>query len=169
MSRSQQFDADTTYSTSDIAVGGGSGITVYLGGVRRGMKPVPGRSVQSLKFFYGDNNRMIGFEIKLTDGIHALVGRHSDNATETFHFAEGEKVSSLKVWTNAEFTGRCGKIELKTDKNRQFNVDCPADGDPYVYDIGSGTLAGVFGKFGADIDCLGFSLLRHKVLQNYKD
>ncbi len=159
MSHIQGFDADTTYSTSDIAVGGGGGLTFYVGGVKRGMKPATGRSVQSLKFFYGEANRIRGFEIKLTDGIHTIVGNDSTRATETFHFAEGEKVSSLKVWADNHETGRCGRIELITDRNRPFTVESAKNGDPYVYEIGSGTLAGVFGKFGLELDCLRFSLL----------
>ncbi len=162
MSRVQAFNADTTYSTSDVAVGGGGGLTFYIGGVRRGMKPTTGRSVKSLKFFYTENKHMCGLEISLTDGIATFVGRYSDNNTGHFVFEEGEKISSLKVWTDGHDNGRCGRIELVTDRNRQFNVDCPTDGDPHVYDIGSGRLAGVFGKMGVDMDCLGFSLLRHE-------
>ncbi len=45
-----------------------------------------------------------GLEIRLTDGTHTIVGRGSDSSTKTFCFAEGEKISSLKVWEDTTVT-----------------------------------------------------------------
>ena len=47
-----------------------------------------------------------------------------------------------------------------TDLNRRFSFKLGSTGNPYKPEIGSGLLVGVFGHQGADIDCLGFALLR---------
>ena len=170
MSRIHIMDVDTTYSTSNVAVGGSGGYEIFLGAARKGSKPTLGRTVYLLKFFYGNANAISGIEIRLTDGIKCIVGRVSSagNCSEII-FADGEKITSLKVWSfNRGGDGRLGRIELTTDRNGQLHVDAPREGEPHEYDVGSGTLIGIFGKGAGDIHCLGFSLLRPKVLQDYK-
>ena len=45
--------------------------------------------------------------------------------TDEFYFADGEKVTSLKIWYNSYGGGRCGKVELVTSQNRTFIIDAP--------------------------------------------
>ena len=70
-----------------------------------------------------------------------------------------KKITLLKLWGDTYSTDRCGGFQLKTNKRREF-VAGYTGGTPYVPEIGSGILVGVFGRAYTQIDCLGFGLLR---------
>lgn len=155
------MNINTGIFTSDVAVGGdGSGHQFYYG-VPSGTRGVPssGTTIRSLQFWY-NGNTVRGIEIRLSDGGQHTFGKLEDSRTDRFYFSEGEEVSSLKIWSSDHGRGRCGRIELSTNQGRSFVVPSRATGDPYVPEVGSGKLLGVFGRDGDDIDCLGFGLLR---------
>ena len=159
MTYEQILSVDVAYYTSNIALGGGGGNAFYYG-LDPQQGPKSGVVVRSLKA-YCDGNTMRGLEVELTDGSKHTFGMVAGTPTDTFYIAEGEKVTSLKLWAGTYLSGRSGGFELTTDQKRTFSVDPPDRiGEPYQPEIGSGILVGVFGKCGNDIDCLGFGLLR---------
>ena len=159
MTYEQICSVDEAYYTSNIAMGGNSGSGFYYG-LDPQQGPQSGVVVRSLKA-YIDENTMRGLEVELVDGSKQMFGQVEGKPTDIFYFAEGEKVTSLKLWAGNFSDGRSGGFELTTNQKRTFSVDAPnRTGEPYQPEIGSGLLVGVFGKCGDDIDCLGFGLLR---------
>ena len=159
MTYEQICSVDEAYYTSNIALGGGGGSAFYYG-LDPQQGPKSGVVVRSLKA-YCNIHTMNCLEVELTDGSKQMFGRVGGKPTDIFYFAEGEKVTSLKLWAGKFSTGRSGGFELTTNQSRTFSVYPPnRTGEPYQPEIGSGLLVGVFGRSGDDIDCLGFGLLR---------
>ena len=159
MTYEQIFSVDEAYYTSNIALGGSGGSGFYYG-LDPQQGPKSGVVVRSLKA-YCDKNTMRCLEVELTDGSKQKFGSATGTPTDTFYIAEGEKVTSLQLWAGKYKNGRSGGFELTTDQNRTFSVHPPnRTGQPYQPEVGSGILVGVFGMSDADIDCLGFGLLR---------
>ena len=153
-------EVDTSYFTSNIAVGGRGGRRFYYGlGPRK--PPASGTVVRSLKAWWSSRNKIMrGLEIELTNGWRRTFGKKAEGYTERFYIDAGEKISSLKIWYRNYRTGRIGGFELITDQNRKFSVSPEGHGNPYKPELGSGILVGVYGGHGGDIDYLGFGLLR---------
>ena len=153
---------DTSYFTSNVAIGGRGGRKFYYG-LRPGMSPRSGTVVRSLKAWW--SSRMRGLEIELTNGQIRRFGKNAGQSTERFYIATGEKISSLKIWYTNFDTGRTSGFELITDQKRRFSVNPGGHGSPYEPELGSGILVGVYGGYGHDIDHLGFGLLRRATAQ----
>lgn len=153
------MNINTAYFTSQTAVGGSGGGEFYYGVKKGQISPSSGAVVRLLKAWY-DSNTMRGIQIELTNGGKHSFGRQEGTQSQPFYFADGETIQSLKIWASDHDTGRCGGFELITNEGRKFDVDARRTGDPYQPEIGSGILVGLFGRAGADIDCLGFALLR---------
>lgn len=152
----QRFpDVDTSYYTSNVAIGGASGgeFTLNVGNV--------GPVVRSLQFWSSENNRIVGMEASFTEPKDKffLHGRKVGAECDRFYFADGEKITSLKLWKSDFKGGRLGALELKTDQDRTLKFGNPT-GEAYEVDTGSGLLIALFGHSGKDIDCLGFAILR---------
>ena len=166
-------EVDTSYFTSNIAVGGRGGRRFYYG-LRPRKPPASGTVVRSLKAWWSPRNKIIrGLEIELTNGWRRTFGKKAEGYTERFYIDAGEKISSLKIWYRQYRTGRIGGFELITDRNRKFSVSPEGHGNPYKPELGSGILVGVYGGHGGDIDYLGFGLVRRAraemISVNYPD
>ena len=159
MTYRQIHAVDEAYYTSNVALGGNGGYPFYCG-LQREQCPQSGTVVRSLKAWC-DTKNLRCLEVGLTDGFSKKFGRPEGTPTDTFYFATGEKVTSLKLWGGDHQKGRSGGFQLTTNQSRTFSVD-PSNrtGVPYQPELGCGILVGVFGRSGIDIDCLGFGLLR---------
>ena len=155
----QRFDSiDTSIFTSNLAIGGDGGGEFYCNvDPKMGIKSEV--IVRSLKFWYNNEQGVNSVKVELTNGKNATYGRMEDEETDIFYIADGEKITSLKLWRNDYEKGRLGALELTTDQNRKCSFG-QRSGRLYEPEIGSGLMVGIFGRSGHDIDCLGFALLR---------
>ncbi|CDQ92459.1 unnamed protein product [Oncorhynchus mykiss] len=83
-------------------------------------------------------------------------------AVETFGNFEfelylGERITKLSLWGNGVGT-RLGAIKFTTSENREFFEKMTSWGlkTEYTIDVGSGICLGLQGRYGSDIDCMGF-------------
>lgn len=160
MSYEHSYDVDDSFFSSKIAVGGNGGGEFYCG-LNKGQGPTSGVVVRSLQTWHEDNIIFKGLEVELSDGSRRTMGNTSGAATERFFIAPGEKITSLEIWKTLPIRERCGGFELTTDQKRTFKTHGIGGGaGAYEPNLGSGILVGVFGRSGAEIDCLGFALLR---------
>lgn len=128
--------------------------------VGQGRTPRSGRGIRSLKAWYDSTNTILnGLEVELTDESEMTIGRETGEPSEKFYLADGEKITSLKLWGDTYSTDRTGGFQLITSEKREFTFGYTR-GTPYTPEIGSGILVGVFGRAQTQIDCLGFGLLR---------
>ena len=150
----QQFGSvDTSYFTSNIALGGRGGKDFNDGTD----VPKSGTAIRSLQVWY-DENVIRGIVVVFSNETKHSYGTTSGvKSTEVFYIAPGEKFTDLQLWNGKD---RFGGIELRTDQNRSFSIKVGSVGEPYKPEIGSGLLIGVYGNSGTDLDCLGLALLR---------
>ncbi len=112
----QQFPGvKTSFFTSNIAIGGPGG-SPFVYGIEDSQSPTSATVVRSLQAWV--NSKFFrGIQVELTDGQTRLFGFAEGTATEKFYLANGEKVTSLKVWGAREYT-RNGGFEMKTSNGR---------------------------------------------------
>uniref|UniRef100_A0A8C8F3T7 Jacalin-type lectin domain-containing protein n=1 Tax=Oncorhynchus tshawytscha TaxID=74940 RepID=A0A8C8F3T7_ONCTS len=101
-----------------------------------------------------------GWQVKavraeLTDGEVATFG--DANTFNEFEFKLGKRITKLSLWGNGAGT-RLGAIKFTTSENRQFFEKMTSWGlkTEYTIDVGSGIGLGLQGRYGSDIDCMGF-------------
>ncbi len=160
MAYQQTSDVNDSYFTSNVAIGGPGG-SEFLCGVGPD-PPQSGTVVRSLKVWYYKGSGITALEVGLSNGRFKSFGIKTHNATasEKFVIAPGEKISSLKLWPSTYQGGRCGGFEVITNQNRTFSIDAWKCNPLYQPEIGSGLLVGMYGRVCADIDSLGFAILR---------
>ena len=153
------YDFDTAYLSSSTGIGGMGGKNYYFGIPKRG--PLKsGTVVRSIKAWKNDYT-LKALEVELSDGSVHSAGHKEGEQSDPFFFAQGEKLTSLKLWGGDSAGGRATGIELHTDDKRSFNFTVRDHmKTSYEPDLGSGILVGVFGRSDHDIDCLGFGMLQ---------
>ena len=93
------------------------------------------------------------------DSVSKVYGSQWGNFDE-ITIAPKETIKSAKLWGNGKGT-RFGHIELHTSDDQTFDHGKDVDGqNAYPTDVGSGILAGVCGRSGVEIDCLGLIFVR---------
>ena len=104
-------------------------------------------------------------------GLEGLKVTYSDDSVSKVHgstkgdfneitIAPKETVTSAVLWGNGKGT-RSGHITLHTSADQTFDHGKDIKGqDAYPTDVGSGILAGVCGRSGAEIDCLCLIFIR---------
>jgi hypothetical protein len=115
-----------------------------------------GWQLRSVKFHWSNGH---------VDTVGKAGGRYS-----TFTFNTGERLTSLSLWGNGAGT-RCGAFKMRTTSNREYFPKMTSWGlkTEYRAEVGSGIIIGFVAKSGADVDALGFRILRpitHAVLKN---
>ena len=174
-SKTNFSEVDTSYFTSDAAVGGFGGGVFSFGCTKQ---PDSDILVRSLKFWYRQDGPTRGVEVGLSNGDSFFAGERADDSADVFYFDE---ITSIKMWdyevpvplavklTFADSAiphiKRMGGLRIVAkssgiEKTLEFNAK--SDEDAYSPNVGSGLLYGVFGRGGADIDCLGFALLHRQ-------
>ncbi|XP_024272622.1 aerolysin-like protein isoform X2 [Oncorhynchus tshawytscha] len=119
--------------------------------------------------FHGMNNgatlKKIGVAVEAWQ-VKAVREERTDRHVATFGDANtfnefelylSERITKLSLWGNGAST-RLGAIKFMTSKNRQFfekMTSWPLKAE-YTIDVGSGIGLGLQGRFGSDIDCMGF-------------
>ena len=149
------------YFTSNRAVGGAGGGARTFNCSK--LDVAEGKFIRSLTF-WADPNCMRGCEIKLSnnDEISNLMGEKVGNQSDTFLFGDGERLTSVSLWSVKRHdypTERLSGVKWTTSENRTFSFGHD-NGTAYTPEVGSGLLIGIFGRSGADIDSLGFAILR---------
>lgn len=153
---------DLSYFTTNAAIGGNTGGREFT--FNAGSSNVAaGFWIRSVTFWV-DGNCMRGCEMWLNKAGGAtqlgIIGQKAGNQSDTFVFGDGERLTSLKLWGNGYRGGRFSAVEWTTSENRTFKFGHLTSTPTYQPDIGSGFLVGLFGRHAADIDCLGFAVLR---------
>ncbi len=165
MSYKNVCSVDTSYFTSDFAIGGDEGTRFYFG-LGESQSPKSGTVVRSLRVWVQENQQAVaGIEVELTDGSTALFGKKEGSVTDKFGLANGERIASLKMYAGRNCFDRqscSGGFEMTTGQGRTFVVqpDNRIKEEEYEPELGSGVLVGVFGTATDDrIISLGFALL----------
>ena len=153
----QQFGSvDTSYFTSNIALGGRNGNDFNAGADI----PKSATAIRSLQVWY-DDNVIRGVVVVFSDDTTTSRGTTDGvKSTDVFYLAPGEKLTDLQLWKGND---RFGGIELRTDQNRSFSIKVGNIGEPYRPEIGSGLLIGIFGNSGRYLDFLWLAFLRRVV------
>ena len=117
-----------------------------------------GWQLRSVKFHWSNGH---------VDTVGKAGGRYS-----TFTFNTGERLTSLSLWGNGAGT-RCGAFKMRTTSNREYFPKMTSWGlkTEYRAEVGSGIIIGFVAKSGADVDALGFRILRpirNAVLKNVR-
>ena len=157
-------DIDLMYFTSNHGVGGTGGDPFTFNCSESDV--AEGRFIRSLTFWSDcGSKRMRGCKIVLNDKSNnefsKLMGEKEGNQSDTFLFGDGERLASVSLWSvkNDPYTPRLSGVKWTTSENRTFFFG-HRDGTEYNPEVGSGLLIGIFGRHGADIDNLGFAILR---------
>uniref|UniRef100_A0A674D0P6 Jacalin-type lectin domain-containing protein n=1 Tax=Salmo trutta TaxID=8032 RepID=A0A674D0P6_SALTR len=81
----------------------------------------------------------------------------SANTFNEFEFDLGERITKLSLWGNDAGT-RLGAVMFTTSENRQFFEKMTSWGlkTEYTIDVGSGICLGLQGRYGSDINSMGF-------------
>lgn len=134
------------------SVGGAGGRPFEISGVAQG------KVVEKIGAWAGPW-QIKAIRVWLTDAPPVTVGEPS-GAYREIAFEPGERVKRVSLWSNDAGT-RLGWIELTTERGRIFSHGMTEQRrqQEIPIDIGSGILVGVTGRFGADIDALGFVFL----------
>ncbi|XP_052337422.1 aerolysin-like protein [Oncorhynchus keta] len=83
------------------------------------------------------------------------------NTFNEFELDLGERITKLSLWGNGAGT-RLGAIKFITSENLQFfekMASWPLKAE-YTIDVGSGICLGLQGRYGSDIDCMGFLFIK---------
>ena len=149
---------DTSIYISNKAYGGSGGSHFSQQGA------LQGATITSIQGWEG-KWQLRGLKVKFSDGKSYMYGEAAESATQIFKFEAGETLIELKFYDSPETSSggyyRSGGFWFKTNKGRTFKATSQkSPGRAYDADVGSGPLCGVFGRGGADIDCLGFAMLR---------
>ena len=149
---------DTSIYTSNKAYGGKGGSTFVK------ERALQGQTVTRIQGWEG-RWQLRGLKIWFSDGDSFMFGDDAESPTPIFSFEPGETLIELKFYDSPETSSggyhRSGGFRFQTNKGRTFKATSQkSPGREYYTEVGSGPLCGVFGRGGADIDCLGFAMLR---------
>jgi hypothetical protein len=120
----------------------------------------PGKKIKELSV-WSEPDRLRGVQATFEDGAVMKAGTlTSQSRAITFH--PDESVTSTTISSAAYKAGRAGNIQLKTDFGQDYLGVFPSIPifnrfTPFT-DVKRGTLIGVYGGYGADLDNLGIIL-----------
>ncbi|MGL5118690.1 MAG: jacalin-like lectin [Plesiomonas shigelloides] len=136
-------------ATTLLSVGGGGGGPFSLNGLNNGS------SLQKIWVWVGAT-QVKAVRAWLTDGREQTFGLPA-GAHQEFVFQPGELITSMSLWGNGVDT-RLGAIKFQTNHSKSFNLKMTHPGlkREYTVDVGSGLCLGIEGRYGHDIDCMGF-------------
>ena len=118
-----------------------------------------GLLVKKLGVWY-DDDALQAIQVTYTDDSVGPVYGTSHKSYSDITFAPNEIVTKASLWGDGH-GNRSGHIQLVTNQNQHFDVGKKVKGqDEYPIQIGSGILAGVCGRKGAEIDMLALIFLR---------
>ena len=118
-----------------------------------------GLLVKKLGVWY-DDDALQAIQVTYTDDSVGPVYGTSHKSYSDITFAPNEIVTKASLWGDGH-GNRSGHIQLVTNQNQHFDVGKNVKGqDEYPIQIGSGILAGVCGRKGAEIDMLALIFLR---------
>ena len=151
-------DIDTKIYASNKAYGGTGGSRFKVVGALKGA------TITSIQGWQGQW-QLRGLKVKFSDGKNYMFGEAAETSTPIFRFENGETLIDLKFYDSSEKSSggyyRSGGVSFKTNKGRSFSaISKNTPSNHYYEEVGSGPLCGVFGAMGADIDSLGFAMLR---------
>ena len=149
-------DVNTKQYSSDVMIGG---VGASLRNINQNGES-QGHLVRSLKFWR--HNGVLGrLETELSDGTKHSCGYRKEVASETFHFAPDEKITSLTLHTeNSNCNGAITGVSFWTNKHRNFRFRGHKSKHYYYPRVGSGILVGFKGRCGALVDALMFLFLQ---------
>lgn len=101
-----------------------------------------------------------GIHARLTNGEELMMGT-KDGPSKAYDFKAGERITRLSLWGNGAGS-RAGWIEFDTSAQGHFSHGMNQWGrkSEYRMDVGSGICVGVYGRSGADVDCVGFAFIK---------
>ncbi|XP_030222192.1 aerolysin-like protein [Gadus morhua] len=141
-----------TTGTTMIDIGGDGGVPFAFHGLHNGA------TLKKIGVAVG------GWQIKavraeLTDGRVGTFGR-SGTFHKEFTFSPSERITELSLWGNGVGT-RLGGIRFWTSSGNKFEAYMNDWGlkTEYSIDVGSGVCLGLEGRFGHDIDKMGFRFI----------
>ena len=118
-----------------------------------------GLLVKKLGVWYSDQ-ALQAIQVTYTDDSVGPVHGTSHKSYSEIPFAPNEIVTKASLWGDG-VGKRSGHIQLVTNQNQHFDVGKNVKGqNEYPIQIGSGILAGVCGRKGAEIDTLALIFLR---------
>ena len=118
-----------------------------------------GLLVKKLGVWYSDQ-ALQAIQVTYTDDSVGPVYGTSHKSYSEITFAPNETVTKASLWGDGAGK-RAGHIQLVTNQNQRFDVGKNVKGqNEYPIQIGSGILAGVCGRKGAEIDMLALIFLR---------
>lgn len=118
-----------------------------------------GLLVKKLGVWYSDQ-ALQAIQVTYTDDSVGPVYGTSHKSYNEITFAPNETVTKASLWGDG-VGKRAGHIQLVTNQNQRFDVGKTVKGqNEYPIQIGSGILAGVCGRMGAEIDMLALIFLR---------
>ena len=118
-----------------------------------------GLLVKKLGVWY-DDQALQAIQVTYTDDSVGPVYGTSHKSYSEITFAPNETVTKASLWGDG-VGKRAGHIQLVTNQNQHFDVGKNVKGqNEYPIQIGSGILAGVCGRKGAEIDMLALIFLR---------
>ncbi len=131
-----------------------------LGGGRPFELRRPGRKVQRLEL-WSELNRLRGVQVTFEDGAAMQAGSLVSNS-RSVSFHPDESITSTIISSAAYQAGRAGNVMLRTDFGQEYLGVIPAlpglNNFTSYTDVTRGTLIGVYGGAGADLDNLGIIL-----------
>ena len=106
-----------------------------------------------------DGSTLRGVVVGYVSGASFAYGSKEGAQTEVFEL-NGETLTSLTLYDTdyPPYGLRSGGFQFTTSSGRTFAA--AATGRPFKVDVGSGKWCGIFGRYGDDIDQLGFAMLR---------
>ncbi len=118
-----------------------------------------GNLIKKLEVWVGPS-QIRGIRVTLFNNESQTFGKLEDKNAGSLELEPGERITSLSIWGNGAGT-RCGAFKIVTSKGKTFFPKMYSWGlkTEYSMDVGSGLLAGIYGRGNADIDALGFAHL----------
>ena len=131
-----------------------------LGGGARFELRRAGRKVKELTL-WSETNRLRGVQVTFEDAAVMKAGTPTGQS-RAISFHPDESITSTTISSSAYKAGRAGNLQLKTDFGQDYLGVVPSipifnQFTPYT-DVKRGTLIGVYGGAGADLDNLGIIL-----------
>ncbi|XP_038053297.1 aerolysin-like protein [Patiria miniata] len=109
--------------------------------------------------------RIRGVEMTMSDGTQQLFGSRTGSGS-LFTLNSGETLRRLNIQASGQKSSggyvRLGAIWMETSQGRSWGIFSRylTEDGRYWYDMpNSGIVCGMFGKYGDDVDCLGFAVM----------
>ncbi len=125
-----------------------------------------GRKVKTLAL-WSEIDRLRGVQVTFDDGAVMQAGSLTGDRSNSINFHPDESITSTTISSSSYRAGRAGNVELQTDFGQKYLGVFPAfptnlpfrinDFTPYT-DVTRGSLIGVYGGAGADLDRIGLIL-----------